>query len=63
MTNQENNKQNPRPVKTPCVGVCYIDPKINLCLGCYRSLEEIAKWSKMSDEKREEIMSELLARK
>ena len=29
---------------SPCIGVCSIDPKSNLCLGCLRSSDEIAIW-------------------
>ena len=53
----------PRPIATPCVKVCYVDGKSGLCLGCYRTLPEIARWSRLSDEEREAIMGELAARK
>lgn len=35
---------------TPCVAVCQIDPKTGWCLGCYRTLPEIAKWGKFSED-------------
>ena len=35
-------------VASPCIGVCKLDQK-DICLGCYRSLQEIRQWSK-SDE-------------
>jgi len=31
-------------VPSPCVSVCAIDPKGGYCLGCYRTLDEIAAW-------------------
>jgi predicted Fe-S protein YdhL (DUF1289 family) len=46
-------------VKTPCVKVCQMDPRRNLCLGCKRTLDEIARWGTMSDEEREQVLAEL----
>ena len=55
--------QPPRPVATPCIKVCVVDGASSLCLGCYRTLSEIAGWSRLSDEQRADIMSELPARR
>ena len=52
----------PRPVVTPCIKVCAVDGASGLCLGCLRSLQEIAEWSRLGDERRAEIMAELPAR-
>ena len=39
-------------VKSPCIGTCLLDPSIGGCIGCYRTVEEIKNWSKMTyDEK------------
>ena len=46
-------------MKSPCVKVCQMDPQRGLCLGCGRTLDEIARWAQMSDEERERIMTEL----
>jgi predicted Fe-S protein YdhL (DUF1289 family) len=48
---------------TPCVSVCAIEPATGLCSGCGRSLEEIARWSRMTDEERRRIMNELSDRR
>lgn len=37
------------PVPSPCVNLCTIDPDTRLCLGCRRTLDEIAAWSGLSD--------------
>jgi predicted Fe-S protein YdhL (DUF1289 family) len=37
-------------VPSPCVSVCVMDPQSQVCAGCWRSLEEIGAWSRMSDE-------------
>jgi uncharacterized protein len=39
-----------------------MDPQRGLCLGCARTLDEIARWASMSDAERERIMTELPAR-
>ena len=31
--------------KSPCIGVCKINQQTELCVGCYRSREEIANWT------------------
>ena len=31
-------------VPSPCVSVCVVDPAGGYCLGCYRTLDEIAAW-------------------
>ncbi len=52
----------PRPIKTPCVQVCVVDGESGLCLGCRRTLAEIAGWSRLTDAERDQIMAELPAR-
>jgi predicted Fe-S protein YdhL (DUF1289 family) len=53
----------PRPIATPCIKVCVVDGDSGLCLGCFRSLEEIAGWAALSDEERTRVMAELPARR
>ena len=48
---------------SPCVKVCQMDPARGLCIGCCRTLDEIARWSGMSDLERERVLSLLPARK
>jgi predicted Fe-S protein YdhL (DUF1289 family) len=55
--------QPPRPVATPCVKVCIVDGPTGLCLGCYRTLQEIGGWSALTDERRAQIMAELASRR
>ena len=31
-------------VPSPCISVCRMDPHSGLCLGCYRTLDEIVAW-------------------
>ena len=46
-------------VESPCVKVCVVHPQERLCVGCLRSLDEIARWSRMSPEERRGIMADL----
>lgn len=43
---------------TPCVGVCRMDRE-GLCLGCRRTLAEIAGWSALEDAERRRWMREV----
>ncbi|WP_290647828.1 DUF1289 domain-containing protein [Aquisalimonas sp.] len=39
--------------QSPCVGLCQMDGQRRFCLGCGRTLGEIANWSRMGvDDKR-----------
>lgn len=43
--------------------VCTVDGQSGLCLGCFRSLKEIAGWRALSDEERTQVMAELPSRR
>ena len=47
---------------SPCVSNCQMNPHTQLCNGCRRSLDEIASWSKMTDQQRQAIMAKLKQR-
>jgi hypothetical protein len=46
-----------QPIKTPCVKVCVVDGQSGNCLGCGRTLGEIAQWARFSDHQRDEVMA------
>jgi len=48
--------------ETPCIAVCMMDPRSNLCFGCGRTLAEIARWHRMESAERLSVMAELAAR-
>ena len=48
--------------ETPCIAVCMIDPRTSLCLGCGRTLPEIARWPKMASAERLALMARLPGR-
>jgi len=50
-------------VTSPCIKVCQMDPVRGVCIGCCRTLDEIARWSGMSEDQRAAVMSALAARR
>jgi predicted Fe-S protein YdhL (DUF1289 family) len=50
-------------LETPCVNICLLDANGAFCMGCARSLDEIARWASMSESERHVVMRELPARK
>ena len=50
-------------VASPCISVCTIDQASGLCAGCFRTLEEIANWIRLSDEEKRAILAALPARR
>lgn len=50
-------------VKSPCINVCKMDEGSGLCLGCFRTLDEIAGWSASSDQARLDILDKVARRR
>jgi uncharacterized protein len=44
---------------SPCTGVCRLDAR-GLCMGCLRTGDEIARWTRMSDAEKIRLMDEVL---
>jgi uncharacterized protein len=49
-------------VESPCIKICQIHPAERICVGCYRSIQEIGMWSVMSAEERRAVLAELPGR-
>lgn len=49
-------------VESPCVKICVLHRMSGLCIGCYRTGDEIARWSTMSPDERQTLMAELPSR-
>ena len=47
---------------SPCVGVCTLDPVSHFCIGCARTIEEIARWPSLSAEEKGRIITQLPSR-
>jgi uncharacterized protein len=49
-------------METPCTKICLMDSVAGICIGCGRTLDEIARWGGMRDDERAAIMRGLGAR-
>lgn len=49
-------------IESPCVKICVVHPEARLCVGCLRTIDEIAAWSKMTPDARRTVMTELPSR-
>ncbi|GHY73910.1 hypothetical protein VCSRO25_3498 [Vibrio cholerae] len=47
--------------KSPCVRHCCLDDK-DICIGCGRTLDEICRWSSVTNSEKQEILINSLAR-
>jgi predicted Fe-S protein YdhL (DUF1289 family) len=50
-------------IESPCVKTCTLDPRSGRCLGCGRTIDEIARWSAMDAGERSRIMAKLPVRR
>jgi predicted Fe-S protein YdhL (DUF1289 family) len=46
-------------IESPCIKVCTLDARSGRCLGCGRTVDEIARWTAMSEADRKRVMGEL----
>jgi predicted Fe-S protein YdhL (DUF1289 family) len=51
-----------RKIVSPCRLICRLDPAARLCVGCGRTLDEIARWLAFTPAERDAIMAALPAR-
>jgi len=42
-------------VRSPCMRNCCLDDEL-ICLGCFRSIEEIQEWTLVDDHRRRQIL-------
>jgi uncharacterized protein len=49
-------------IESPCVNICTLDARSGICLGCGRTIDEIAQWTAMTGAERARIMLELPSR-
>lgn len=52
----------PEIVSSPCRRLCALDATRGVCVGCGRTLAEIAAWATLSEPERQTIMAGLAAR-
>lgn len=49
-------------IESPCISICVLDDE-QMCLGCYRTLDEIGVWSNATEEQRQNIIDAAVQRK
>lgn len=49
-------------IASPCINICRMSAATGLCEGCFRSLDEIARWSRSEDADKRRIL-ELVAQR
>ena len=52
----------PTPPLSPCIQVCVMDADGCYCMGCKRTLEEIAGWWSMCDDQKRTVLAALRLR-
>lgn len=50
-------------VASPCISVCVMDAASGYCLGCRRTIDEIASWSVLSDDEKRAVLAALSHRR
>lgn len=41
--------------QSPCISVCVLDDE-DICMGCYRSAEEVTDWFMATDEQKRDVL-------
>lgn len=47
---------------SPCINICKMNAQTGLCEGCFRTIEEIAKWSTATEEMKRRVWVEIKRR-
>ena len=55
-------KINNESVKSPCIGRCCLDDN-DVCMGCFRHIDEIVRWSSASEDEQRQILHDAAQRR
>ena len=50
-------------IDSPCINICHMSPRLGVCTGCCRTLDEIARWSELGEAERARVMAALPGRR
>lgn len=53
----------PAAIASPCISVCRMDAASGWCMGCLRTLDEIATWGGLGDSERLAVWAQLRQRR
>jgi len=59
LRNSRAQAERSQPVGSPCINICKMDAARGLCIGCMRTIDEIAAWSTMGDGARRAVWQTL----
>ncbi len=49
-------------IDSPCIGVCSMDDLSGLCMGCFRTMDEIQNWWDMDDAGKQAVIEQASVR-
>lgn len=55
MSDSPESGRKPAAIANPCVEVCTLDWD-DICLGCFRSMDEICAWYSMTDDEKRAVL-------
>lgn len=50
-------------IQSPCINICKMDAANGLCVGCFRTIDEITVWSRSDDTTRTRILAAVACRR
>jgi uncharacterized protein len=50
-----------KPIKSPCIDVCIT--RNGVCIGCYRTIDEMANWRTMTEKEKAEVLEKIKSRR
>jgi uncharacterized protein len=53
----------PNDVASPCISVCVMDAASGLCIGCWRTLDEIAAWGTLDADGKRAVLAAIRERR
>ncbi|WP_281301652.1 MULTISPECIES: DUF1289 domain-containing protein [unclassified Iodidimonas] len=50
-------------IKSPCIDRCRLEPDLGLCIGCWRTDQEIEHWARLKPAQKQQILAMLPRRR
>lgn len=50
-------------IQSPCINICKMDAANGLCVGCFRTIDEITVWARTDDAARANILATVARRR
>lgn len=47
------------PIWSPCKKICLVDPAQPICVGCFRTMDELGRWMSMTKDERLAVKAQL----